>query len=223
MTLLLGAAFAGELNISVDQTINVPADAVMATVTDFETWKEWTAWNQTVFPECQWTYEGEKGTVGHAVTWEGPKCDQGYMGATSVTETSFGYDLRFGKSDDNWPSTVSVVEADGVSTVTWTMQSELGFFMSLFSGAMSKAIAADYTVGLAGLKARLEAAAVEAAAEQAVEAAGDAVEAAVEGDVEGAVEAAEDAAEAIDDEASKGSKAERSNDNRMENETATDE
>lgn len=210
MLLLTGAALAGSLDIVVEQTINVPPATVMATISDFETWKEWTAWNQVVFPECQWTYEGEKGTVGHAVTWEGPKCDTGYMGATSVTESSFGYDLRFGKSEDNWPSTLTVTESEGVSVVSWSMSGELGFFMSLFSGAMSKAIAADYTVGLAGLKAKLESELMEAAVEQATEV------------VEDASEAAEAAADEAADEG-KGSKAERSNDNRMENETATDE
>ncbi len=200
MILLLGAAMAGQVEIVVEQTINAPASAVMATLGDFGTWKEWSAWNQVVFPECVWTYEGEAGTVGHAVSWEGPKCKTGSMAATAISDSSFAYDLFFGKSDANWPSTLTVAEADGVSTVAWTMTGELGFFMSLFSGAMEKAITLDYTVGLAGLKARVETEQVEAAAAAAVEAATEAVDDAVE-EADEAVEGAVDEAAAPVEEA----------------------
>lgn len=153
--------------ITVSETVQIdaPAEIVWGYVSDFETWKDWTVWNPEADPEAVWTYEGEAGTVGHSTMWKGPELGEGMMLSTAVEPNAqWSYDLYFDGDDENFPGGVSLSETDGVTTVTWTFNMEMGAIgAALFGKKIAAMIGEDFAGGLANLEEMAEADAAAAA------------------------------------------------------------
>lgn len=171
-------------------TINAPIELVRDTASDLTGWKDWTAWNQVVDPECTWEYVDVDGVVGDEMSWEGPVLKSGRQVLTGYSDSELTFDTYFNGGEDPSNGRFVFEEVDGGATqVTWQFRMEAGFFMRLFRGSMEKALGTDFEVGLAGLKATTEKEAAEAAAKAEAEAAKKAAE-------EAAAKAAEEAAAA---------------------------
>ena len=88
MLILLSALNTAEakktLSVEKTQEIEAPAAMVYETISNFETWKDWTVWNPEMDPEATWTYGGEAGAVGHSTEWTGPELGEGKMVATAA-------------------------------------------------------------------------------------------------------------------------------------------
>jgi len=160
------------LSVSKTQEIDAPAEIVWGYVSNFETWKDWTVWNPEMDPECEWTYSGEAGQVGHGTEWNGPEMGEGKMVSTAVEDgTSWSYDLYFDGKDKAYPGGLTLAEADGVTTVTWDWSMEMGGLGAALMGKkITGMVGDDFSGGLANL-AEIAAADADAAELAAAEAA----------------------------------------------------
>lgn len=174
-------------------TVQAPADTVWTLAADYNTWPEWTNWGKERDPEAQWTFEGEAGSVGHAMSWDGPKLKTGGMTVTATEEMCMEYDLFFGKAKKpNAGYIVVSSTGDDVSKVTWHSAGHMGgLSRMLFAGAAEKAIGADFDAGLVKLDVHARKAYV---AELSAEA--EAAQATAEASAAASVEAGTAAAEA---------------------------
>lgn len=141
-----------------EQSMSASPESCMAVATDFDGWKNWTAWNTKRDPEATWTYTDVDGMVGDEMTWSGPELDTGRTVITGYTAPASGgagvmdFTTYFG--EDQTPSLGRITcapAAGGGTLASWEFQMEAGFMTRLFRGAIEKAIGGDFTVGLAGL------------------------------------------------------------------------
>lgn len=133
-----------------EATVQAPAETVWAMAADYNTWPDWTNWGKERDPEAQWTFEGDAGAVGHAMSWDGPKLKTGGMTVTAAEGMCMEYDLMFGKAKKANAGYIVVSEAgEGTSKVTWHSAGHMGgLSRMLFAGAAEKAIGADFDAGL---------------------------------------------------------------------------
>lgn len=151
-----GTTLSDEWHIEETIVIEAAPKHVYPAVVDLTTWKQWTAWNEERDPEGQWTYEGEAGKVGHAMTWDGPELGKGRLVLTEVKPNEgIRYDLFFNDSPENSLGRISL-EAKGDGTlVTWTddlvMESP---FMRIVGPTIQEMVSEDFAKGLENLKKR---------------------------------------------------------------------
>ncbi len=161
---------------------------------DLNQWPNWTAWSKEKDPEAAWTFSGDPGTVGHAMTWDGKILMTGKLALTAVNANAgIAYDTWFGKSKDAAKGRITLTATAAGTKVEWQDVTAWGFPASLFFPAkkMNEMVSADFVVGLGKLKVMAEADAAKAAAEAAAKAA---EEAAAKAAAEAAAKAAEEAA-----------------------------
>lgn len=118
---------------------------------DLARWNDWTAWSKERDPSGQWTYEGAAGTVGHAMSWDGPELGQGRLVLTKVEGNTIHYDLFFGKSKTANKGYITV-GGEGPASVTWYTEGQLSGFARLFRKKIEEAVNKDFQDGLAKLK-----------------------------------------------------------------------
>lgn len=76
-------------------TLEAPASALSAKVSDLRSWAAWTVWNKEEDPTLEWTYEGEAGTVGHSMAWTAEELGNGKLVLTEVSDEVVAYDFTF--------------------------------------------------------------------------------------------------------------------------------
>ncbi len=138
-------------NIEVERSnlIGVPVDKVYATVRDFKSWPRWSPWLCSE-PNCQLHFAPD----GSSYSWEGEVVGAGEMKVISEKENEFiDYELTLTKP---WKSVAQVrfhfrPEGDRTRT-TWSLKSQLPFYLFWMRGMMTSAIGMDYQRGLAMLK-----------------------------------------------------------------------
>lgn len=144
-----------QITSSID--INAPAARVRDTIADFTTWPKWSPW-LLMEPNCNLTYQGDAGELGHGYDWAGDKIGAGGMVMKSLDANRMEADLQFLKP---WKSQADIafdVEAVGDDTtrVKWHMDSSMPFFMFFMVNKMKAMIKSDYDRGLRMLKDLLE-------------------------------------------------------------------
>jgi len=138
--------------------INAPAASVFPEVSRFKNFTAWSPWSK-MDPEVKQTFEGEEGTVGSKMTWDGPKTGKGSQEIEAIEENkSVKSTLRFDGYDGVYYSSF-MLEPEGENTkVTWTYDgANKGFggkAMWMFMGSMMKD---QFESGLADLKKLVEA------------------------------------------------------------------
>nr|MBX2883681.1 SRPBCC family protein [Granulosicoccus sp.] len=146
-----------EMSVHSSETIDASASTVMAALEDFRTWPVWSPWLYTE-PDATVTYEGEAGKPGHGYQWQGNKVGAGSMSLQSRDERNLHLDLEFLKPFKSQADVSFALDSPTPesTTVTWTMDSKLPFFMFFYKATMVGMIRSDYRRGLMMLKDYLE-------------------------------------------------------------------
>jgi len=140
-------------HISRSKIIDAPISKVFKAVANLEEWEAWSPW-LIMEPEAVVTVADDK----QAYSWAGKRVGEGMMAITdSVKNESARYDLTFLKP---FKSTAKVgmdlKKANGGTEITWTMDSQLPFFMFFMKKMMETFVGMDYERGLNLLKDYVE-------------------------------------------------------------------
>ncbi len=154
-------------------TINAPPDIVFANLNSFAKWDDWSPWSK-LDPNMQKTVDGAPEGVGAHYTWTGN--DEVGSGAMTITESvppqKVVMRLEFLKPfKATNVTTWTLVESNGATQITWSMDGENSFlskFFGLFMD-MDKMIGADFEKGLKQLAVVADAQVKERAAQLARE------------------------------------------------------
>lgn len=143
-----------------DTTINAPAGAIYAQVTDFHNWIAWSPW-EGLDPDMQRTYSGPEQGTGATYMWSGNrKAGEGRMEIIDVAEPSkVSIALNFLKPFKSSSTTTFDLRPEGEGTrVTWTMTGPMTLMtriMGIFKN-MDQMIGPDFERGLVQLKVIVE-------------------------------------------------------------------
>ncbi|MEL6688352.1 MAG: SRPBCC family protein [Pseudomonadota bacterium] len=140
-------------HVSRSKIINAAPEKVFPAIAQMDQWEVWSPWLM-MEPEATVTVADDK----RSYRWEGQRVGEGHMAITdSVENQSARYDLTFLKP---FKSTAKVGmdlrEVDGGTEVTWTMDSQLPFFLFFMKRMMEGFIGMDYERGLNLLKDYVE-------------------------------------------------------------------
>jgi len=140
-------------HISRSKIINAPVNKVYKAVVNLEEWEAWSPW-LIMEPNAKVTVADDK----KSYSWAGKRVGEGHMAITETHEnTSARYDLTFlspFKSTAKVGMDMHKVE-DGTH-LTWTMDSQLHFFMFWMKKMMETFVGMDYERGLNLLKDYVE-------------------------------------------------------------------
>ena len=148
----------------VEKNIKIKADVskVRSLVEDFKQWNSWSPWT-IVEPDCKMDISGNAGAVGHMMIWNGEIIGSGKNTLVQNDGGGLRYDLEFIKPFKSKAKTSFVFEKSGEETsVTWTMDSSMPFFLFFMVNKMKNWIGMDYERGLRMLKAMAEKGKVDA-------------------------------------------------------------
>ena len=161
--ILITALFVGkEMKASRDIVINKPNAEVFNYIKYVKNQDNFSIWNK-LEPGIKKTYSGTDGTVGFNYAWDSNNGDVG-KGEQTITAIKEGErlncDLHFIKPFDSRAKTFLATAAvnDSTTKVTWGFEGKMMYplnIMRLFMD-MDKAIADDFSIGLANLKTVLE-------------------------------------------------------------------
>jgi hypothetical protein len=140
--------------IEIDRT----PDEVLARITNYNTWSDWSPWYEQE-PTAKQTFEGTAGQPGHKMTWKGEKLGEGSLTLESVSVTE-GVVARLefiqpfkSKADDIW----LLEKTDAGTKLTWVSKGPLSYPAGrLFGLSVENMLGADKEKGLAKLKNVLE-------------------------------------------------------------------
>lgn len=148
-------------SVSRSASINAPAAAIYAQVTDFRRWEAWSPWEK-LDPQMQKVYSGAAGVEGAAYAWRGnDKVGEGRMTLIEARPPrAAGFRLEFIKPFASVSTTrFSLAEKGPATQVTWTMDGDNDFLGKLFClfMDMDKMVGGDFERGLASLRSVTEA------------------------------------------------------------------
>ena len=158
-------------NFEVKRSIimNAPPEEVSHTVSNFNTWPNWSVWFQldsTMTYELGDPYQG----VGGSYSWTSEAMGGGNMSILEYTEgKSMKTEIHFdgqGMSNGSWDFEI---QDNGATKVTWGLSGEMGFFSRFIGAQMDKWVGPDFEAGLQNLKSYVESAAAAVEAEARME------------------------------------------------------
>jgi predicted transcriptional regulator YdeE/uncharacterized protein YndB with AHSA1/START domain len=134
-------------------TIQAPIEDIYKVLCNFNHWKAWSPW-LVMEPEAKVQISGD----GKSYQWFGKRVGEGKMQILSEQKNKkIDYSLNFIKP---WKSkadvSFSLTEKEGAVEVSWTMHSQLPFFMFWMKKMMIAFISMDYNRGLNMLKDLIE-------------------------------------------------------------------
>jgi len=133
----------------------IPAK-VKSLLEDFSKWSSWSPWT-VLEPTQKGSVTGEKGSVGHSMTWDGDIIGAGTMTISEVKDNFWKHDIAFTKPfKSKAVATMAVSEEKGGTKVTWTMDSSMPFFLFFMIPSIKMMVGMDYDRGLTMLKAMAE-------------------------------------------------------------------
>ena len=134
--------------------------AIYGQISNFKNWLQWTAWNQTKYPDMQVKFEGPETGVGSGYSWEGKSTGQGSIKFTSAEpDKGISYDLAFEHGKYKSAGSITLEQAGENIKVTWTNEGDLGGnpVNRYFGLMMDRMIGPDFAEGLNNLKRKVEA------------------------------------------------------------------
>ena len=145
-----------KFNVQRSILIDAPKDTVKPLVQNFKNWNSWSPWT-VAEPDCPIEIKGDPQSPGHSMSWEGQIIGSGQNVLASYTDQNLTYDLSFFKPFKSQAKTAFLFqEKNGSTEVTWTMDSQMPFFMFFMIPTMKTMIEMDYDRGLRMLKAVAE-------------------------------------------------------------------
>lgn len=142
-----------KVHVARSKLINAPANQVYPAIANMDQWEAWSPW-LIMEPDAVVTVSDD----GQSYRWEGVRVGEGDMRITdTVPNRSARYDLTFLKP---FKSTAKVgmdlEDVEGGTKITWSMDSQLPFFMFFMKRMMELFIGMDYERGLNLLKDYVE-------------------------------------------------------------------
>ncbi len=146
-----------KFNVEKSIQIHAPMIKVRELVDDFKCWQAWSPWI-VMEPSCRLSFTGEPNKPGHAMSWQGEIIGSGTITLRSSQSQSLDYDLAFFNPQKSKATARLLFEPmeQNLSRVTWTMDSNLPFFMFFMLKTMKNWIGMDYDRGLRMLKELVE-------------------------------------------------------------------
>ena len=137
--------------------IRSSATHIQNVLTDFNTWPVWSPWLYTE-PDAKLDFVGTTHEPGHGYSWQGKKTGAGSMSLLSSDTSQIHCDLNFIKPFKSHAKVRFDLkeQADSSTRVSWTMDSQLPFFLFFMKASMSAFIRADFSRGLRLLKDYVE-------------------------------------------------------------------
>lgn len=145
-----------KFQVKSDIAINADIEKVKDHIIDFNKWSAWSPWS-ICEPDHKVTIKGDKGSVGHEMSWDGEIIGSGTNTIEEIEGNSIKYNLEFHKPWKSHSKTAFHLEktSDGTK-VTWTMDSSMPFFLFFMVKPMKSWIEMDYERGLSMLKSMIE-------------------------------------------------------------------
>jgi hypothetical protein len=145
----------------VERTVTVRAkpDVIYAQISNFKNWLQWTAWNQTKYPDMQVKFEGPESGVGAGYSWEGKSTGQGSIKLTRADpDKGIAYDLDFEHGKYKSQGTITLEPSNDGVKVVWSNSGDLGAnpINRYFGLMMDKMMGPDFEEGLNNLKQKVE-------------------------------------------------------------------
>lgn len=159
--LLVGQILTDSFEVQSVRTVSAQPAAVGALVTDFRTWKDWSAYSFDCGAPTEIQIEGEPGAAGHRLELSGPRA-RAVFEATAVTPTSLDFRIRHaGKekgvvSGGELTGTIAWLPAADGCEVRWTERGELHNLMQRWVnwfGAHQEMVKQWQGTSLSGLEA----------------------------------------------------------------------
>ncbi len=145
--------FSIPLTIERSITIDKSADEIFNIIANFNSWRNWSPW-LCQEPECPVDIKGNVANINHSQSWDGKRIGAGEMRISAIKAPSrIDYDLTFLKPWKSHSKVAFEIHSTGESsTVTWSMQGSLPFFMFFMKKMMAALVGSDYERGLSMLK-----------------------------------------------------------------------
>lgn len=155
---LVGLLYSRKVRIWSKKEIESPSSEVFSLILDFNEFVKWSPWSDKD-PNISQKFSEKQGEIGSYYSWKGNrKVGMGKMTLTEFESNStIKMDVAFGRNPISKVA-FDFVEENGKTTVTWSMEMDLGPIPAsrLMSGIISKAILNDFNQGLQNLKTKLE-------------------------------------------------------------------
>jgi effector-binding domain-containing protein len=149
----LNAFLPSEIYVEKSITIEAKAVDVFEQVNNFRNFAKWSPWSK-IDPSMKVEYSGEYCGTGAMMNWESDNQDVG-IGSEKITESVqdelIKTEITFAGMNPIFAD-FKFEEADGKTTVTWDMKTEMGFFMRWLGLLIGPGIEVMYEEGLADLK-----------------------------------------------------------------------
>lgn len=132
--------------------IDAPVAQVRPLIEDFHRWNSWSPWT-VAEPNCPVEIKGSPGQPDHSMSWNGEVIGSGKTTLEIPNDQRLFYHLEFFKPWKSTAKTSFIFEEVGQQTkVTWTMDSNMPFFLFFMVKMMKNWIGMDYDRGLRMLK-----------------------------------------------------------------------
>ena len=162
---IAGLMMPSQFSLVRQTTIEAPPAAVHAFVGHLDKWREWMPWEQED-PSIVTSSSEQTTGVGARQSWTSTKAGDGEVEFTACDEdTGIAYDMTFLMKEKRAPAKASIRYAPVASgtEVTWSMDGDLAHMMppvirGLMKPLMCSMMGKNFARGLAGLKAKVEAA-----------------------------------------------------------------
>lgn len=148
------------MRLQIQRTITIakPSSDVFTILSDLKQWNTWSPWFQCE-PTVKTTVLGQSGQVGQTQDWEGEVVGAGKLTITELQQNKMvGMTIEFFKPWKNIAEVNFVIEAMGAqhTKLTWTMNSQMPWFMFFLRNMMVAYMSSDFDRGLRLLKEFLE-------------------------------------------------------------------
>ena len=158
--LLIGFFLPSRYRVERSVVVQAQPAAIYGQISNFKNWLQWTAWNQTKYPDMQVKFDGPETGVGAGYSWEGKSTGQGSIKFTRTEpDKGISYDLDFEQGKYKSTGVITLEQAGERIKVTWSNEGDLGGnpINRYFGLMMDKMIGPDFEEGLAKLKEIAEA------------------------------------------------------------------
>lgn len=168
--ILIGLCLPSDFRVERSISIEAPSEVVHRYVADLRTWSEWSAWNTTADPSLVYEYDGHTQGVGATMRWNGESLGNGKLKITESDPSSgIRYDLELQGGTFAARGQIRYGAEEQGTHVTWSDEGDLGWnpVYHWFGLMMDGMLGPEFEHGLAGLRAKAEAAHIEAQLEPA--------------------------------------------------------